>query len=276
MNQKEQVGKTATFEYIKGFLIGKSDQYKSEYIQAAIVMLRMMFEAMPAITAPQPEVSDMDRNSRVCKYAERMTGIYLKNSVGTKCIPEEIEAVKLLIEFECTIRAGERRKAAESAVRFVNENDNEFGEWDDVAFNDLRLAIMGDDRANVSETLDKIPENEEHVVEIPPPASDASNRFIETSVIKESPGPYHHGELAIDWNARTAEITIDGKTTKLVPQPSEVPDFGNIILFIDRKDGVKCLHSKEYEWYEVSIDYIPKVVSMRKNEKGGVTIEARR
>jgi hypothetical protein len=44
---KEQEGKTATFEDIKAFLIGKSNLYKSEYIQAAIVMLRKMFQDMP-------------------------------------------------------------------------------------------------------------------------------------------------------------------------------------------------------------------------------------
>ena len=43
-----------------------------------------------------------------------------------------------------TLRADERRKAVESAIAFIQENYNEFGEWDDIAFNDLRAAILGE------------------------------------------------------------------------------------------------------------------------------------
>lgn len=39
----------ATFDEIKEYLLGESVKYKSEYIQAAIVMLRIMFEERAAI-----------------------------------------------------------------------------------------------------------------------------------------------------------------------------------------------------------------------------------
>lgn len=35
------------------------------------------------------------------------------------------------------------REAADRAIAFVNNNYNAMGEWDDVAFDNLRAAIMG-------------------------------------------------------------------------------------------------------------------------------------
>ena len=53
-----------------------------------------------------------------------------------------------LIEFESAIRAESaeqaRKEAAERAVKFVDNNYNAFGEWDNVAFDNLRAAILGD------------------------------------------------------------------------------------------------------------------------------------
>ena len=37
-----------------------------------------------------------------------------------------------------------RKEAAERAVKFVDNNYNAFGEWDNVAFDNLRAAILGD------------------------------------------------------------------------------------------------------------------------------------
>lgn len=48
-----------------------------------------------------------------------------------------------------------RKEAAERAVAFVDNNYNAFGEWDNVAFDNLRAAILGDS-ATVSTDAEKL------------------------------------------------------------------------------------------------------------------------
>ena len=51
-----------------------------------------------------------------------------------------------------------RKEAADMAIAFIDKNYNAFGEWDDVAFDSLRAAILGDSVVKENLITDHIPD----------------------------------------------------------------------------------------------------------------------
>lgn len=74
-----------------------------------------------------------------------LTGDALKNNPATRAADAREIALQAIEKEAARADRAEKalKGAADRAVAFVNNNYNERGEWDDVAFDNLRVAIMG-------------------------------------------------------------------------------------------------------------------------------------
>ena len=105
---REERERCATFDEIKEWLINKSSQYKTEYIQAAIVMLREMFSTCRSILTPDSAIdlktcracisSDYDCGGEDCPIGAHNAATRRK-AVDNKCTLTNKELGEKLIEW---------------------------------------------------------------------------------------------------------------------------------------------------------------------------------
>jgi Pyruvate/2-oxoacid:ferredoxin oxidoreductase delta subunit len=206
MNQKDRI--YDAFE--AGYKRGHNDTVEYSLVDAWLAAEEYLEElALTALTAPRPEASDREIAEQFANELEAATrtainfdpsclSLKMQEKYNEQHEIEKAAWVERIVCHDAVIRADERRKAAD---RFCDQ----CGICDRTDRCPHRASIMGIVRSNASDTLEKIPEHEEHIVELP-----GVNPYL------SEPGK-HWCQLTVDYNAMTAEITIDGKTTKLVP-----------------------------------------------------------